>query len=222
MEAAITIEEIYSLFAECPVPPNFADFGVFGSEECLPPVGPTKPEGVSDLAPYQAHKNNAENKQHAQIKAESKTQPMQRRSQPNNRRGGWVKAKPVFAPVEVAQGFQDKQLATWGKNKVEAPAQPANQVEFSSLTAAWTTDSSAKSKPKQQSAAPAWGRPIAKPKPSSFADLMERESSGTLQSSEKVAEKQENAWGKNKQQSKPNQFINEKDFPSLSSIKSKK
>lgn len=224
MTSALTIEEIYSLFTECPTPSNFADFGIFGSEECIPPVGATKPEGVADLAPFQIHKNN-ENK-HSQIKAESKAQPQQRRIQQNNRKG-WVKAKPVFAPVEIAQGYQDKQLATWGKNKQEAPAQAVNQVEFSSLTAAWTTDSNStsnKAKPKAQATTATWGKPISKTKPSSFADLMEKESSNSTTSSVEKSKNQDSniAWNKGKQQKKEKTGYNDKEWPSLSSLSSKK
>ncbi|KAH0794548.1 hypothetical protein GPJ56_001573 [Histomonas meleagridis] len=214
-KVVISLEEFYSLFKVTEAPENIADFGIFGSEECLQPIGPNKPEGVADLAPFQPHKT--ENTQPRGHRFEFKGQ-QQRKPQRNAKN---VKAKPVFAPVEVAPAFADKQIATWCTVKSDTPSQPAptqqpQQVEFSSLTAAWTNDASKKpqqhTKPANTSNNFTWGKPANKPK-TAFADLLAKESNAPAANA---------AWGNTKQtnsQKSKSTLNDDKEWPTLSNLK---
>ena len=116
--ATYTNEEIYQLFHPSEVPSNFAEFDVFGSEECLLPVGSQKPENVPDYT--QKAKNRQVRK------------PQQQQQKDSQNHGKTVNIGGVHKKINVTKVEVNPEIAntkiSWGKPKAPPPA-PAQAQE---------------------------------------------------------------------------------------------
>lgn len=131
-ETIILPEFFYELFAPSEAPQGFENFGIFGSDVCIEPVGIHKPEGIPDLLPYQPKRNP--NTKPNEPNSQNTFQPSQNsqkggRGKQQFQRGGRRQQQPYQPPghkkivttVEVAPEYENISIGSWAKPKVSPP-----------------------------------------------------------------------------------------------------
>jgi hypothetical protein len=151
MTVDLTPEDVYAFFTESDPPENYEGFGTFGSPDCLPPVGPDKPVGLTDLGPFQHHQPAPAEERPART---PRRQPQPEFHSHGRRGRGRQKPAPPppkkpFKPFSVADSFVSAPSSVWGRSAPDGQAARPPVI--------------------------GWGGPVAKPKVASFAELLESE-----------------------------------------------
>lgn len=238
-----SLEELYALYIVSDPPFEFGDFGAFGSEECLPYVGPEKPEGATDLPPYQVKsgEKNEKTKEKRENDGNGNNNWRNRKHQDQPKGKGkqqQQEKKKIVSIVQVEPEYANANLASWVTPKnPPKPAEPEvtpvsnaapSNSDFPSLINNKPTNPKPHTyqhgKVEVQNDAPitGWGKPSAKPKAKpSFADLMAQETKSSSTVS-KTSSAPKPSWNPENTASQPQVVQDSSEWPTLSALSKNK